>query len=75
MTAHANYLHDLGNILREQAQAATKKAREHRDDRFAQGEAHALYSVVSLMQQQAESFQIPLSDLALDGLDAERDLI
>jgi hypothetical protein len=42
---------------------------------FAQGQAHALHSVVSLMQQQAQSFRLPLRDLALDGLDADRDLL
>jgi hypothetical protein len=75
MSTHANYLRDLGYLIREQAQAASEKARENRADAFAQGEAHALYSVVSQMQQQAEAFAIPLSDLALDGLSPERDLL
>jgi hypothetical protein len=30
--------------------------------------------VLSLMQQQAAVFDLPLSDLALDGFDPERDL-
>jgi len=34
-----------------------------------------LYEVISLMQHQAEVFEIPLADLALEGLDPERDLI
>ncbi len=35
----------------------------------------AYYEVLSLMQQQAEAFQLPLEALALEGLDPERDLI
>jgi hypothetical protein len=31
--------------------------------------------VLSLMQQQAESFGLPLHDLALDGFDADQDLL
>ena len=34
----------------------------------------AYLEIVSLMQQQAGAFGIPLSDLALDGVDPERDL-
>jgi hypothetical protein len=75
MSAHANYLRDLGYELRRQAEAARVEARAKPDDAFAQGEEHALYSVVSLMQQQAQSFGLPLRDLALDGLDTDRDLL
>jgi hypothetical protein len=75
MSTHANYLRDLGFELRRQAAAATAEARARPDDAFAQGQAHALYSVVSLMQQQAQSFGLPLRELALDGLDPERDLL
>jgi hypothetical protein len=31
--------------------------------------------VLSLMQQQAEGYALPLRDLALDGFDADRDLL
>jgi hypothetical protein len=31
--------------------------------------------VLSLMQQQASAFQLPLRDLCLEGLDPERDLL
>jgi hypothetical protein len=75
MTRHVDYLRDLGHLLREQAQATRDTAREKRDDAFLQGEAHALYSVVSLMQQQAEAFGIPLDDLAMGGMDPERKLL
>jgi hypothetical protein len=75
MSAHANYLRDLGYELRRQAEAANAEARAAPNDAFLQGQAHALYSVMSLMQQQAGSFGLPLRDLALDGFDAERDLL
>jgi len=31
--------------------------------------------VLSLMQQQADAFDLPLTDLSLDGLDPDRDLL
>jgi hypothetical protein len=72
MSAHANYLRDLGDELRRQAQAARDEARANPGDAFAQGQAQA---VLSLMQQQAEGYALPLRDLALDGLDPDRDLL
>jgi hypothetical protein len=75
MSAHANYLKDLGDELRRQAEAARDKARANPGDAFAQGQAHAFYAVLSLMQQQAEGYALPLRDLSLDGLDADRDLL
>jgi hypothetical protein len=75
MSAHANYLRDLGDELRRQAEAAKDDARAAPNDGFLQGQAHALYSVVSVMQQQAGSFGLPLRDVGLDGFDAERDLL
>ena len=35
----------------------------------------AYYEVLSLMQQQAEAFDLPLNDLGLSGLDPDRELI
>jgi hypothetical protein len=75
VSIHADYLRDLGDELRRRAEGATAEARANRNDAFLQGHAHALYSVVSLMQQQAESFGLPMRDLRFDGLDAERDLL
>jgi hypothetical protein len=43
-------------------------------DAFAEGVAHGYYAVISLMLNQAESFGIGAADLALEGLDPERDL-
>ena len=82
---HSYYLRDLGYWLRERAQAATSEARSRRakrpgnkrtfEDTFADGRAAAYYEVLSHMHNQAGIFEIPLSDLALEGLDPERDLI
>jgi hypothetical protein len=59
MSAHANYLRDLGDELRRQAQAASDEARANPGDAFAQGQAHAFYAVLSLMQQRASPRRRP----------------
>jgi hypothetical protein len=74
---HANYLHDLGQLVRkagEQAKQETASATPE-DKIFQQGRLMAYYEVLSLMQHQAEAFDLPLNDLALSGLDPDRDLI
>jgi hypothetical protein len=45
------------------------------EDAFVEGRAQGYYEVISLMHHQAETFGIPLADLALEDLDPERDLI
>ena len=74
---HANYLRDLGQLLREAGQEAKRSARAATDgDRdFERVKLMAYYEVLSLMQQQAVAFDLPLDDLALDELDPNRDLI
>jgi hypothetical protein len=39
------------------------------------GRQVAYHEVMSLLVQQAESFQLPIEDLHLEGLDPDRDLI
>ena len=58
---HANYLRDLGYLVREAGELAkTDVARASESDRpFQQGRLMAYYEVLSLMQQQAEAFQLP----------------
>ena len=83
-SVHAYYLRDLGYLLRERAEEAARESRSIREQRavpdrtnadaFAAGVAHGYYAVISLMLNQAESFGIPAADLALEGLDPERDL-
>jgi hypothetical protein len=68
---------DLGRHIREAAEAAKREAGVAKDDDrlFQRGRLMAYYEVVSLMQQQALAFDLPLGDLALDGLDPDHDLI
>jgi hypothetical protein len=75
---HANYLLDLGYYIREAAEEAKRQATsapEGADREFQQGRRMAYYEVVSLMQQQALGFDLPLTDLSLEGIDADRDLL
>jgi hypothetical protein len=74
---HAYYLRDLGCLLREEAEDALRQAREARAGQrdFAEGMLHAYMRILSLMQQQADAFELPYGDLMLEGLDPERDLI
>ncbi len=75
---HANYLFDLGLLIKERA----LEARRQRDElpqgslerEFHSGRVVAFNEMISIMQQQAEGFGIPLSDLQLDDIDPDRDL-
>ena len=73
----SRYLADLGQLLKKQAMQAREEARVATDaDRlFQQGRLLAYHEVVSLMQQQAKVFGIPLRSIGLEGLDAEADLL
>ena len=77
MDIHAHYLRDLGFLVREAAVKAREEAHDDEDKgrEWRQGRKSAYMEVVSLMQQQAEAFGLPLSDLALDGIDPENDLM
>ena len=68
---------DFGQLVREAAELATREARSaaRGEDDFAKGRSFAYYEVISLMQQQAVAFDLPLEDLKLEGLDPERDLL
>ena len=70
----AGYLIDLIALLKESAIEAKK--REYREkDSYSSGYSFAYYEMISLMQQQAEAFQINLDDLKLDDIDADKDLL
>ena len=77
---------DLGYLLRERAEEAARESRSIRarraphertveGDEFTEGRSQAYNEVISVMQNQAEAFGIPLVDLALEDLDVYRDLI
>lgn len=74
----ANYLRDLGDLVKRSALNARAKrdssSTEH-DRAFESGRLTAYYEMVSLMQQQAIAFGIELGDVALDDIDPERDLL
>jgi broad specificity phosphatase PhoE len=74
MSIYENYLRDLGDLLREIAQAA-KQNHEQTGTDFTAGYLSGLHRTVSLMQQQAEAFGIPLEKIKLDGIDPDQDLV
>ena len=75
---HENYLSDLGLILKERALEARRQRdelpEESLDRTFQFGRVIAFNEVISIMQQQAEGLNIPLSDLRLEDIDPDRDL-
>lgn len=72
------YLRDLASLIKDMAREAktTSDAFTNDTDRALSLERlMTLHEVVSLMQQQAEAFNIPLADIGLDDIDPEKDLI
>jgi hypothetical protein len=58
---YKHYLNDLGCLIRDlaiQAKADANAAVESADREFKNGYLMGLHTIVSLMQQQAEAFQI-----------------
>lgn len=74
MTIHEDYLNDLGILLKEMALEA-KQTAEHSQTDFAVGYMAGFHRVISLMQQQAEAFGIPLQELALADIDPDAELV
>jgi hypothetical protein len=78
MSAHRDYLFDLGMELKQIAQQARRErdaaAEGSRDRLFHEGRLLAFHRVISLMQQQAEGLGIPLADLRLEDIVPDRDL-
>ncbi len=72
------YLLDLGDYLKEYALDAKRACDKHRgteDYGFYSGIRLAYYGVITLMQQQARGFGIPLEDLKLHDIDPDKDLV
>jgi hypothetical protein len=72
------YLQEIGSLIKESAREAkeledSSKGSSSQD--YNSGYSMAWYEVVSLMQQQAEAFGIPLEDLDLHDIDADKDLL
>jgi hypothetical protein len=64
-------------LLKEKALEAKEESQSVSGDQrgFALGRLMAFHEVVSLMQQQAQAFGIPLEALGLEGIQPERDLV
>ena len=69
------YLLDLGTLLREQALASKKESDRDRGNLFDLGRRMAYYEAVSLMINQAIAFGMELSELNLEGIDPDQDLL
>lgn len=73
-TTYQNYLRDTGLLIKELALEAKQQAGEKGSD-FSIGYMAGFHRIVSLMQQQAEAFDIPFEEIGLDGIDADEDLV
>ena len=71
---YQNYLRDLGFLMRELA-SDSKAKMSQTGNAFDDGYSAAIHRVVSLMQQQADTFGIPHNEICLDGLDPDEDLV
>jgi hypothetical protein len=71
------YIRDLGELLKEEALTARSDLQKAAidDKSYASGQLMAFYRVISLMREQARAFGIDLSELALQDIDPDRDLL
>ena len=74
ITLYQDYLKDLGVLIKELALEAKQQAIENRND-FSIGYMSGFHRIVSLMQQQAEAFNIPVEEIGLNGIDADEELV
>jgi hypothetical protein len=69
---HADYLRDLVYLLRRTGAEAQRKS-EAEDSDYERGRAMAYVEILSLMQNQADSFMIPRDEILLSGFDPVND--
>ncbi|WP_224242245.1 hypothetical protein [Hyalangium gracile] len=71
------YVRDLSVLLKEKALEAREESRTASagDRAYALGRLMAFHDVISLMQQQAQAFGIPLAEIGLDDIQPEKDLV
>jgi hypothetical protein len=72
--AYADYLRDLGQLVKEYSYGAKDRwlnARGTSEEQFASGYLMGFHRFVTLMQQQAQGFRIPLEHLCLDDIQEE----
>ena len=72
-----NYLIDLIALLKNQAREAKLEADHPKEgyESYNNGYLMALHTVISLMKNQAFSFQIEEKEIGLSDIDPERDLL
>jgi len=72
----ANYLRDLGLLLREGWETSERSLMSATPEQkqYEAGHNRAYRCVLSLMLQQAEAFDLPLSAIRLEGVDKDKDL-
>jgi len=73
-----NYVYDLGLLLKEkalEAKAAKNESRGGDNYDYYLGYLMAFHEIVSMMQQQAEAFDIALNDIGLGDIDPELELL
>lgn len=71
---YLNYLKDSIPLLVEQA-LETKREQSSSNSDFDNGKLMAYYEVITLLQQQAVAFGVPLSDIGLDKISPDNDLL
>lgn len=74
-SVYEDYLRDLGVLIRELAVEAKANTDDGKRTEFTVGYLAAFHRVVSLMQQQAEAFNLPAEVISLEGLDPDEDLV
>ena len=74
MMVYQNYIKDLGFLVKELALEAKQQKIDKGTD-FSTGYMAGFHRVVSLMQQQAEAFDISVDKIGLSGIDADEDLV
>jgi hypothetical protein len=73
-TVYRKYLKDLGILIKEMALEAKQQKIKKQTD-FSIGYMAGFHRIVSLMQQQAEAFNIPIYEIGLSGIDADENLV
>ena len=71
MDTEQNYLYDLGQELALLTKRVESES-QARDDQFQRGRRFAIYEVLSLMKQQAESFGLTETQIGLEGIEIEK---
>lgn len=71
MNTERNYLYDLGQELVLLAKRIESESQSS-EDQFQRGRCFAIYEVLSLMKQQAETFGLTETQIGLEGIDIEK---